>query len=77
MTLPHERILKAGILIGYLTREENKWLNMLGDTDVTKIVVRKSMMEKLERECPGMIEEFNETLRLMSAKRKPKKKRRR
>jgi hypothetical protein len=50
---------------------------MLNDWEVTKIVVRKNIMEKLERECPGMIEECNETLRLMSARRKPKKKRRR
>jgi hypothetical protein len=46
---------------------------MLGSADVTKIVVRKNVMAKIALGYPEMVAEFNETVRLMSAK-KPKKK---
>jgi hypothetical protein len=44
--LTQERIFKAGILIGYLTRSRHSWLNMLGSKDVAKIVVRNDVMEQ-------------------------------
>jgi len=65
------QIFRAGFVQGMLTKSEEERYAELGNHEVTKRIVEKSVFEEFARKSPKGAAEYKETMRLLSEKQAP------